>query len=135
MVGTTGSDQTAKGSSKLEFDANLGALSSTYFVQSVETGIAAGGTVQANAKILGNSINVVTSVINGANSVRLPNIDPGMTIFITNNTANALNVYPPANAAINSSAANVAYIQNSGATLFYIAPSVTQWYTVGATYA
>jgi hypothetical protein len=58
-----------------------------------------------------------------------------MTIFITNNTANALNVYPPANAAINSSAANVAYIQNSGATLFYIAPSVTQWYTVGATYA
>ena len=135
MVGTTGSDQTAKGSSKLEFDASLGALSSTYFVKSVETGIAALGTVQANAKVLGNSINVVTSVINGANSVRLPNIDPGMTIFITNNTANALNVYPPANAAINSGAANVVYIQNSGATLFYIAPSTTQWFTVGATYA
>jgi hypothetical protein len=58
-----------------------------------------------------------------------------MTIFITNSTANVLNVYPPANAAINSSAANLVYAQNPGATLFYIAPSVTQWYTVGATYA
>jgi hypothetical protein len=135
MVGATGSNQTAKGSSRLEFDASLGALSSTYFVKSVETGISAAGTAQANAKILGNSINVVTTIINGANSVRLPNIDPGMTIFITNGSANVLNVYPPANAAINSAAANAVYTQNPGATLFYIAPTVTQWYTVGATYA
>ena len=117
------------------FDASLGALTSTYFVQSVETGISAAGTAQANAKALGNTMNVVTTVINGANSVRLPNVDPGMTIFITNSSANTLNVYPPANAAINSGAANAVYTQISGSTLFYIAPTTSQWYTVGATYA
>ena len=135
MVGATGSNQTAKGSSTLVFDASLGALTSTYFVQSVEASIAAVGTAQANAKVLGNTMNIVTTVITGANSVRLPNIDPGMTIFITNGSANVLNVYPPANAAINSGAANAVYTQNPGATLFYIAPTVTQWYTVGATYS
>jgi hypothetical protein len=58
-----------------------------------------------------------------------------MCIIITNSSATNLAVYPASGAAINSLSANAALTHGARATLQYIAPTTTQWYTVGATYA
>jgi hypothetical protein len=133
MVGALGSNQTAKGATSLVFDANVGALTSNYHISAVSN-IAAAGTALANAAAITKSMVYVNACLNGANAVRLPSITAGMSIFITNGSANTLNVFPPANAQINTNGANTVYSQLAGSTLIYIAPIANQWYTAGATY-
>ena len=87
--------------------------------------------MSGDATVLANTINIVTTVASGA-GVKLPSSTAGMTIYITNTSANSLIVYP-ASGAINSAAAS--YTQPTGSTIHYLAASSTQWYTVGATYA
>jgi len=110
-------------------------ITGKYLINSVQTGISAAGTTQGTATLLGNTINVVGTVISGANGVVLPNAIAGMTLYITNLSANALNVFPNTGAQINGGGANTAISHAGGATLHYIAASNTLWYTVGATYA
>jgi hypothetical protein len=105
-----------------------------YVIRSVGTGISAAGTVQGNATAITKEMNVVSTVASGA-GVILPTAVAGMVISITNTSANALLVYPATGAAINSGSANAAYTHSAGATLQYLAPTTTQWYTVGATFA
>ena len=107
---------------------------SGYAFVSVGTGIAAAGTVQGNATAISKQINVVSTVASGAGVV-LPTAVAGMTIYITNTTANSLLVYPASGGVINSLATNVAITQAANSTLHYIAPTTTQWYSVGATYS
>jgi hypothetical protein len=112
--------------------ANL--ITTGYQIRSVGTGISAAGTVQANATALTKGMNIVSSVSSGTGVV-LPTAVAGMVLTITNTSVNNLLVYPATAAAINSLAANAGFTQPSGSTLQYIAPTTTQWYTVGATYA
>ena len=112
--------------------ANL--TTSGYTFVSVGTGISAAGTVQGNATVIAKQINVVSTVASGAGVV-LPSAVAGMTIYITNTSANSLLVYPASGGAINSLATNAAITQAANSTLHYIAPTTTQWYSVGATYA
>ena len=112
--------------------ANVRATS--YNIRSVATAISAGGTVQANATALTKEMNIVSTVVSGAGVV-LPTAVAGMVIIITNTSANSLLVYPASGGTINSLAANAAFTQVTTATLQFIAPTTTQWYTVGATYA
>jgi len=65
----------------------------------------------------------------------LPAAVAGTVVYITNATANSLVVYPQTGAAINNQAANVGFTQGANATLQFMAPTTTQWYTIGATYA
>ena len=109
-------------------------ITTNYVIRSVSTSISAAGTVQANATALTKEINVVSTVASGS-GVRLPTAVAGMVISITNTNANSLLVYPATSGIINSLAANAAFTQPAGATLQFIAPTTTQWYTVGATYA
>jgi hypothetical protein len=109
-------------------------ISNGYVLRSVGTGITAAGTVQANATALTKEFNVVSTVSSGTGVV-LPTAVVGMAITVTNTGANPLAVYPAANAQINSNGANVAFTQPAGATIQFIAPTTTQWYTVGATFA
>jgi hypothetical protein len=104
-------------------------------MHSVQTGISAAGTTQGAATILGNTINIISTVSAGANGVQLPAATAGMILYITNTSANAVNVFPAGGAAINTGATNASISQAGGATLHYIASSSTTWYTVGATYA
>lgn len=135
MVGAAGSNQTAKATTtKLSFNASTGALSTKYLLESVQTGITAAGTDQLTATALASTINVISTTALGT-GVKMPAAVAGMKIYVINNGANSLAVYPNTGASINSGAANVAFNQVSGATLHYIAISSTQWYTVGATYA
>jgi hypothetical protein len=105
-----------------------------YFIRSVATGISAAGSTQGTATAITKEINVVSTVSSG-NGVVLPTAVAGMSIHITNTSANSLLVYPATNGIINSLSANAAFTHGAGATLTYLAPTTTQWYTVGATYA
>jgi hypothetical protein len=105
-----------------------------FVIRSVNGAVSAAGTVQANATAITREINVVSTAAVGS-GVRLPAAVAGMVVMITNTSANTLNVYPATGGSINSLSANSAYAHSAGATLQFIAPTTTQWYTVGATYA
>jgi fibronectin-binding autotransporter adhesin len=109
-------------------------IASGYHLRSVGTGISANGTTQAQATALTKEMNIVSTVLS-TQGVVLPTAVAGMVITITNTSANSLLVYPAVNGIINSQSANAAYSQAPGATLQFIAPTTTQWYTVGATFA
>ena len=105
-----------------------------YVIRSVGTAISAAGSTQGTATAITKEMNVVSTVASGAGVV-LPTAVAGMVISITNTSANTLLVYPATSAAINSGSVNAAYSQSAGSTLQFIAPTTTQWYTVGATFA
>ena len=105
-------------------------IASGYHIRSVAAGIVATGP----GTLLSKEFNQVSTVSAGQ-GVKLPDAVPGMSITITNSSANSLLVYPPPGAAINLLSTNAAFTQPTLATLQYIAISSTQWYTVGASYA
>ena len=109
---------------------------SGYVIRSVETGIIALGITQGTATALTKEMNVVSTVVPLLNSgVKLPVAVPGMVITIINTSGNTLSVWPNTGADINGGTVNAAYSHSAGATLQYIAPTTTDWYTVGATFA
>jgi len=110
-------------------------IASAYLIRSVGTGIAAAGTTQGTATAISKELNLISSVPSTANGIVLPTAVAGMVLTITNSTANAMLVYPASGAAINSLAANAAFTHTAGATLQFVAPTTTRWYSVGATYA
>jgi hypothetical protein len=110
-------------------------IASAYLIRSVGTGIAAAGTTQGTATAISKELNLISSVPSTANGIVLPTAVAGMVLTITNSTANAMLVYPASGAAINSLATNAAFTHTAGATLQFVAPTTTQWYSVGATYA
>ena len=107
---------------------------SGYILRSVGTAITAAGTTQGTGTALTKQMNIVSTVASGANGVILPTAVSGMVITVTNTTANSLIVYPATNGQINTLGANVGFTMGT-TTIQFIAPSTTQWYTVGATYA
>jgi hypothetical protein len=103
--------------------------SNSFVIKSVGTTITATGTVQSDATPLTKSINVVSSAAVGTGVV-LPTATAGMTIYITNTSANTINVYPAVGASINTGASNASVSLSSNVTTQFIAPSATQWFTV-----
>ena len=89
------------------------------------TGISAAGTTIADATILSNWFNKVTTV--GANTgVKLWNTPVGTCVSIWNTGANNLNVWPPDNStSLNGGVAGAAAIQATGTR--------TDWYRITAT--
>ena len=110
-------------------------ITSSYHIRSVSTSITAAGTTQGTATALTKEINVVSTVSAGANGVVLPTAVAGMVLTITNSSATALNVYPASGGQINALGTNIGLSQPGAATLQFVAPTATQWYSVGATYA
>ena len=110
-------------------------ITATAFItRAVTTGVSANGTTQATATGLTTEINIV-STVSVNTGVRLPAAVAGTVVYITNNSANSLLVYPQTNGRINNLGANVGFTQGANATLQFMAPTTTQWYTIGATYA
>ena len=109
-------------------------ITSKYLINSIQTGISAAGSTQGTGTALANTVNIVSTVASGAGVV-LPTAVAGMTVYITNTSANSLLVYPATGAVINELSTNAGYSQATKATIHYVAASSTQWYSVGATYA
>lgn len=109
-------------------------IANTYHIRSIGTSISAAGSTQGTATVISKEINVVSTVVSGANGVVLPAV-AGTVITITNTSANSLNVYPASGGIINTLAANAAFTHPAGATLQFVSPTTTQWYSVGSTYS
>ena len=109
-------------------------VTTKYLINSIQTSISAAGSTQGTGTALASTINIVSTVASGAGVV-LPTAVAGMTVYITNTSANSLLVYPASGATINELSTNAALTQVTKATLHYVAASSTQWYSVGATYA
>ena len=75
-------------------------------VQTVGTPISATGTTQAAATLLSNDFNFITT---GTGGVRLPNVQPGQSIYVFNATTATINVYPSTGGTINSLGVNVPF--------------------------
>jgi hypothetical protein len=93
------------------------------------SGIAAAGTSQGTATPLSAQMNAVTAVAPGA-GVILPPPVAGQSVWVANQGANRLTVYPPAGAAIDGLAANWPMRLEIGVTAQWIALSPTAISTV-----
>lgn len=88
------------------------------------TGLSASGTTSSDAFQLVKIYNNVTTVAAGA-GVKLPPTEEGEVIYITNNSANALLVYPyEATTTIDG---GVPSTINVGCSAIYFAPTKTSW--------
>ena len=94
--------------------------------QDVGTGISAAGTTQATATELINGINYVSTVASGSGVTLSPNATPGGFQLIYNAGANALTVYPPSGAKINSLATNGGHVLPTNTSCEYWFVSSTQ---------
>lgn len=115
--------------------ATIGNLTLTgYLMHSVSPAVAAAGTVQGDATGLTKTINVITSgTLN--QGVRFPTALAGMVMYVTNLSGTTLKVYPATGAQINALGTNAAFSIGANATVHFIAPTTTQWYSTGATFA
>lgn len=102
--------------------------------------ITAAGTIQSNATLLTDNINIVTTVpVNSG--VILPIAVAGYRIIIRNNSANTLRVYPNTGANVNSGLINTAVtLSASASTEYFCSTSATSnvggtWYTLNSTYS
>ena len=124
--------------SSLTVSGNITAQSNVtmtgYVIRSVNAAVSAAGTTQGTATAISKEMNVVSTVASGA-GVLLPTAVAGMVITIINTSANALLVYPHVGGDINGGSINAAFSQPAGSTLQFVAPTTSDWYTVGATYA
>jgi len=130
LAGASSADQTISG------NLTVGG----FLAVSSNDSVIAAGTVQANATLLTNNINIVTTVpVNSG--VKLPVAVAGYRIIIRNNTANTLRVYPNTGANINGGTSNVSVtLGNSAAVEYFCSTSAASnvggiWYTLNSTYA
>ena len=130
LAGSSSADQTISG------NLTVGG----FLAVSCNDSVIAAGTVQANATLITNNINIVTTVpVNSG--VKLPVAVAGYRIIIRNNTANTLRVYPNTGANINGGTSNVSVtLGNSSAVEYFCSTSAASniggiWYTLNSTYA
>lgn len=96
--------------------------------------VVATGSTQTNGTFITAS-NVISTGANGTTGVTLPAAQPGDSIWIFNNTASTLKVYPPNAAAIavpgtGLGSANANYAQTANSMCVYKCFSATQWVVV-----
>jgi hypothetical protein len=95
----------------------------------VNTGLAAAGSTQGTATVLTGQMNTVTTVPTGAGVV-LPTPVAGQVLYVSNQGANPLSVYPPSGASIDGLAANAPILIAAGSTNEMIATSSTTMSTL-----
>lgn len=94
---------------------------------SVNTAVSAAGTTQGTATALGAAFTIITTA--GASSgVILPQGQPGDRLMIYNSGANAVLVYPPTGAKINSGATNAGAALATQTVCEYVQLSTTQYF-------
>ena len=96
-------------------------------IRMVSTGVAAAGTTQANATGLTADFNEVTGA-DATKGVRLPPEVAGLEIFVSNQVAAILKVYPASGGKIDAAATDAAFSQTANKNCVYRAVSATQWY-------
>ena len=130
LTGASSANQTISGS--LTIDG--------FLAVSCNDNITAAGTLQSNATLISNNINIVQTAPTSS-GVKLPIAVAGYRIIIRNNSANAIQVYPNTDANINSGANNTAATLPTLAAIEYFCSTSAisnlggRWYTVNSSYA
>ena len=89
---------------------------------------AAAGGGQANAVLLTDTFNRVTTVATAADSVKLPPAKPGMCMLVANAAAaNSMNVFPSTGDSINALAANTALAMAANARAEFFCAAEGVW--------
>ena len=96
--------------------------------------VAAAGSAQTDATLLGAGMNMVTGA-DGSTGVILPAAQPGDEIWVFNNAGSTLKVYPPSGAAItvggsSVGSANTAFSQLTYKASLYKCFTSTQWVVI-----
>lgn len=102
---------------------------SSYLYRSYATGITAGTTQTQGQVPLTKDINIVSTCANANDVVTLPAAVAGMIIYIRNNGAQTLQIFPASGDAINGAAADASTTLASGASVRYYTADTTNWYS------
>ena len=135
LINTTATTVNAFGAATAINVGASGALvtNAGYYIHSVNATVAAAGNaVQASATPLTKDVNIITTATAGVSTgIALPAGTPGMVIFVTNQTAVAINVYPVSggSASINGLATNAAFSLSATTGARFACASSTKWYT------
>jgi len=89
------------------------------------------GTNAQGQGALTNDINIITTTSSNPSGVTLPTAFVGARVIVVNRGTNPVNVYPATGASINTLSANASTALAAGSSLYFIAVSTTQWYSVG----
>ena len=103
-------------------------VANNFVAQSVSANVTASGSSITDATPLTSYLNIVNTVPSSA-GVKLPHAVIGTSVKVINNSANALNIFPSANATINSLSANLALTINANARIEFTASGNYQWFT------
>jgi hypothetical protein len=130
LAGSSSANQTISGS------LTIGGL----LAVSCNDNITAAGTIQTNATLLTDNINIVTTVPSNS-GVILPIAVAGYRIIVRNNSASTLRVYPNIGANINGGTSNVSVTLSASASIEYFCSTSAvaniggNWYTLNSAYA
>jgi hypothetical protein len=111
-----------------------------FLAVSCNDSITAAGTLQSDATLITNNINIVQTAPSNS-GVKLPIAVAGYRIIIRNNSANTIQVYPNTDANINSGSNNTAVsLPTLAAIEYFCSTSATsnlggRWYTLNSSYA
>jgi hypothetical protein len=89
------------------------------------------GGGQANATLLSNELNKVTTVATAGDSVKLPPSMPGLTIVVSNKGANSMQVFGSGAGTIDDSATATGVSQMRGSVVIYACHTAGAWNTEG----
>lgn len=103
----------------------LSATGLTYY--STNIAVSAAGTTQGTATAIAVQKNIVTTCASGAGVILMTPTSTGAEIFIDNDSANALIIYPQSGATIDGGAANAPITIPVGAVVALLAKSTTAW--------
>lgn len=113
----------------IDFDNNF-YLAAGFYLQTATSGITASATQTQGQQVLTTMINVVSTVATTNDVVTLPAAVDGMEVFIRNDGANTLQVFPNTGAQIDGGGANNSVTITAGTHARYMAYNSTNWVTV-----
>jgi len=115
-------------------NAGLSAMTASMIAGDLQTGVTAAGTTQSTAAAVYGDNVVVTSCAAGAGVILSTNASfaAGDDVFMTNQGANALTVYPPVGGQINALGANVGFSIAAGKQTNFRSVGANQFYAPAA---
>jgi hypothetical protein len=91
--------------------------------------VSAVGTTQDVATELANGLNIITTVTDTDNGVKLPAAVPGYSVYIVNAGTNSLQVFPLTGAGIDALGTNNSYYIQVGGAMEFKPSTTNQWYS------
>jgi hypothetical protein len=124
-------DFVVSGNEQLRLDANFMYLRNSLFMQKTSIAAKAGGG-QSTATALGYTpYQVVVTAASAGDSIKFSTLTGGFFHIISNDTSNAVDLFPSTGHSINGLAANTAVSIPANSVVLAISPNATSWHVMG----